>query len=282
MQVNRPEFYNAIRPIFPAGRLGGPQVQRIDALLDGIEAHGQLLLDDAAYILATAHHETDRFRTMREYASGKAYEGRASLGNTVPGDGKRFAGRGYVQITGRRNYTWASSLVGVDLIRNPEKACDLAIAAKICISGMLGGKFTGRRLAEFITPAGSDFVGARRVVNGRDKAAAIAKLAYSYRAALLSGGFGPPSGVMTEAPTLPVSLSQGDFGQAPVTEAKRFRSAMACGSSVAIVWAAIAATGVLPVEMSSPEVTNAIGGLLSALASAVGLCHFFLLPTSKP
>ena len=62
------------------------------------------LQQEYCHFLAQACHETDHFKTLREYASGNAYEGRQDLGNTQPGDGVRFKGRGIFQTTGRANY----------------------------------------------------------------------------------------------------------------------------------------------------------------------------------
>ena len=75
-----------------------------------------------AHFLAQACHETDHFRTLEEYASGKAYEGRKDLGNVIIGDGIRFKGRGIFQTTGRSNYKQLGTKKGnPDLfLKNPE------------------------------------------------------------------------------------------------------------------------------------------------------------------
>jgi putative chitinase len=69
-----------------------------------------------AHFLAQLAHESGEFRFTEELASGKAYEGRADLGNTRPGDGPRFKGRGLIQITGRNNYTEYGTDRGKDFV----------------------------------------------------------------------------------------------------------------------------------------------------------------------
>lgn len=71
--------------------------------------------------LAQLAHESGSLRYVEEIASGAAYEGRKDLGNTQPGDGVRFKGRGLIQITGRSNYAALSAALNFDFIKEPEK-----------------------------------------------------------------------------------------------------------------------------------------------------------------
>lgn len=82
------------------------------------------------HFLAQAAHESAGFRTLEEFASGAAYEGRADLGNVRPGDGRRYKGRGIFQLTGRANYRVMGQKLGVDLEGKPELASDPMISIK--------------------------------------------------------------------------------------------------------------------------------------------------------
>ncbi len=83
--------------------------------------------------LAQACLETDYFKTLREYASGAAYEGRKDLGNVVAGDGKKFRGRGIFQCTGRDNYSRYGKRLGIDLLKEPALAERPDISVRIAV-----------------------------------------------------------------------------------------------------------------------------------------------------
>lgn len=182
-------------------------------LIDVCRDHG-LLRNQCAYVLATAWHETGRYKWLREIWGPTAQQKRydppgtlaVQLGNTTKGDGKKFMGRGFVQITGRRNYLDWSRRLGLDLVKEPQTAEKPAVAARIIVEGMKLGTFTGRKLADYVTLQRSDFVGARRIVNGTDKADLIAGYAGEFDVLLKKAGYGEagkPADASRAAPAAP-------------------------------------------------------------------------------
>jgi putative chitinase len=138
-----------------------------------------------AYIMATVQHETaGTYMPIHEIGGNdyftKRYEHNkkiaAALGNTQPGDGAMFHGRGFVQLTGRSNYDRFDRLLGADgdLLENPDMACEWDVAYSIMVIGMVNGEFTGKKLASYLSASKNDPVNARRIVNGKDCAQAIA------------------------------------------------------------------------------------------------------------
>jgi len=74
----------------------------------------------AQHFMAQILHESGKLYYTQEIANGAAYEGRKDLGNTQVGDGKRFNGRGFIQITGRANYTTIAKELKIDCVNNPQ------------------------------------------------------------------------------------------------------------------------------------------------------------------
>jgi len=113
----------------------------------------------AACFLAQVGHESGALRYVKELASGEAYEGRKDLGNTEPGDGVRFKGRGLIQITGRANYRACGEALGEDLENNPEKLEEPLLAARSA------GWFWGTRKLNDLADKG-DFRTITKRING--------------------------------------------------------------------------------------------------------------------
>lgn len=112
-----------------------------------------------AHFLGQLIHESGSFRYMEEIASGAAYEGRSELGNTQPGDGKRYKGRGPLQLTGRVNYRACGRRIGIDLERHPEIAAFPSIGLHIAL------EFWKERSLNALADS-DDILGITKKVNG--------------------------------------------------------------------------------------------------------------------
>lgn len=145
------------------------QVDSIEAILQECAEEKVIVKEQVAYILATAWHES-WFKPISEMG-GEAY---LKAKKYWP-----FYGRGFVQLTWGENYKKQGDRLGIDLVNNPDKVLEIPIAANILVNGMASGAFTGKKLLHYITPEIYDFVNARKIVNGMDKAQLIAGYATS-------------------------------------------------------------------------------------------------------
>jgi putative chitinase len=156
----------------------------------------KLLRNQAAYVLATAQWETAHTMEPVKEAYWLSEEWRKQNLRYYP-----WYGRGFVQLTWEENYDKAQRELdlGNQLTANPDAALEPDIAAEIIVCGMISGWFTGKKLEDYITLQKSDFINARRIVNGTDKASDIAALAQDYDDWLLEQGYG----VETPVPPVP-------------------------------------------------------------------------------
>lgn len=182
MKTDRKILFDKIRPHF-GGRLNQGHVDGINVILNECEAQG-LDLRETAYVLETAKHETAHtMQPVRETLATSDAQAIARLDAVMargllpqvsrPYWRDGWFGRGFVQLTHEANYRKAGEMLGIDLVAQPSRAMDPVIAASIIVRGMKEGWFTGHRLNRYFTATGSDWVGARRIVNGLDRAAQI-------------------------------------------------------------------------------------------------------------
>lgn len=185
---NRKKFFDSIRLSLFDGKLRGTQVFGIEAILDEWEAGKHKDIRRLAYLLGTAHHETDRtMQPIEEYGKGRGRK----YGKRLKMNGRPYTdyphiyyGRGYVQLTWYENYDKAGKKLELDLLHDPLLAMMPPVAAKILILGSLEGWFTGRKLSDYFNGGKADWVNARRIINGLDKANLVAWYAKRYYAAL--------------------------------------------------------------------------------------------------
>ena len=183
--INRAFFFSHAKQTLFSGKYKQSQVDGLNAILDEWEKN-YYEKDDRwlAYMLATAHHETDRrMQPIEEYGKGKnrRYGLRYKMnGMRYTDTSNIFYGRGFVQLTWYENYEKAGKKLGVDLIKNADKALDLKIATQIMFLGMMEGWFTGKRLSNYFNSTTEDVYNARRIINGTDKASLIADYAFTY------------------------------------------------------------------------------------------------------
>lgn len=181
MAIDRKVFFAGIRQQPFDGKLDAGQVAGINAILDEFERRKRTDLRHLAYELATAKWETAHTmqpiteRGSPSYLRSKRYW--------------PWIGRGYVQLTWQRNYQVMTDRLkkaglGYDLIANPDLALVPACAAFIMFDGMENGIFTGKKLSDYFNETKTDWLNARRIINGTDKAADIAAIAKAFYADL--------------------------------------------------------------------------------------------------
>jgi hypothetical protein len=191
--IAKQNFYDKVKADLFGGKLKQSQVDGMNAILDYWDMEGHTDLRWLAYMLATTFHETAKtMQPIEEYGKG----GSRPYGKKIKQSGKPYTtpdkiyyGRGFVQLTWYENYEKMGKLLKLDLLQNPELVLTLNVSTSIIFEGMLKadsnvGDFTGKCLEQYFNATTEDWVNARRIINGTDKAEAIAEYGKKFYAAL--------------------------------------------------------------------------------------------------
>ena len=185
--INKEFFYYNVRRILFDGKITTSQFNGLNAILEEWEKNFSQYDDRfLAYMFATVHHETDKkMQPIEEYGKGrsKPYGSRIKMCRKPYTDTNEiFYGRGFVQLTWYENYDLAGKKLKKDFLHHANDVMKLDNATKILFMGMIEGWFTSKKLGDYFSKTKNDWVSARRIINGLDKASLIssyAKLYYS-------------------------------------------------------------------------------------------------------
>lgn len=175
--VNRKLFFDLYRSdLDPNKKLDQNEVSDIDLFLTLFERDFRMFtIKQWAYVFATVYHETGAtFHPARE-APRVSDDWRKRNFRYYP-----YYGRGYVQITWERNYAVYSNKLKIDLLKNPDLAMNPSYSWFILIDGFKTGVFTGKKISDYINDAKTDYINARRIINGTDRAQSIAGYAKTF------------------------------------------------------------------------------------------------------
>lgn len=228
--MDRAKFYADVRASLFDGRLSDEQVKGMDPLLDECQKN----IDDvrhAAYVFGGVYHETGRKMTPVREGFAKSDAGaRAAVNKLAKRRGPNSAvaryarpagqhghvyyGRGRIQNTWLENYERLQKRFGRPFVAQPDLLLDDAVDAEVTVAGHIEGIWTDKKLSDYIGGDKCDYFGARRIINGTDKAAEIATYAKRFEAALRAAGYGKKAAVeqpaavpSPAAPTAPATTA---------------------------------------------------------------------------
>jgi hypothetical protein len=193
--IDRQTFFDKIRSTVFGGTMTAQQVEGTNVMLSEWELRRYENLAWLAYMLATAKHETaHRMWPVRETLAATDAAARRNLAGVWyaapnPITGCSYYGRGLVQLTHFDNYLKMEKLLKVPLTTQPDLALDIDVSCAVLFEGMTRGDshigdFTGRSLEDYFSPGQNNWLGARAIINGNDRAAAIADIAIGFYNAL--------------------------------------------------------------------------------------------------
>ena len=183
-KINRKFFFDQVRLRLFGGKLSASQTTGMAAILDEWEKnYAERDSRWLAYSLGTTFHETNQAMTAVEegYYLGNAAKVKRFQKSLRYSP---FYGRGLVQLTWERNYRMMGEQFNIDLIKKPEMALDADLTVKIMFFGMLHGSFTGKKFSDYFSSTKDNWVGARRIINGRDKDLLVANYAKVFYSAI--------------------------------------------------------------------------------------------------